>query len=98
DFSIVIAPSFNGTASGSLYLDDGASIEQAATSCIDSSYDASRHFSMTGSFGYEAGVSTTSITVLGTNSSSVASAGAYSKVVTEKVMIIPLTGPRSVQL
>ncbi|KAK0258364.1 hypothetical protein LTR35_018165 [Friedmanniomyces endolithicus] len=98
DFSIVIAPSLNGTASGSLYLDDGVSIEQAATSCIDFSYDASGHFAMTGSFGYEAGVSITSITVLGTNSSSGASAGAYSNVVTEKAMIIPLTGPRSVQL
>ncbi|KAK0950431.1 hypothetical protein LTS01_025591 [Friedmanniomyces endolithicus] len=98
DFSIVIAPSLNGTASGSLYLDDGVSIEQAAMSCIDFSYDASGHFAMTGSFGYEAGVSITSITVLGTNSSSGASAGAYGNVVTEKAMIIPLTGPRSVQL
>ncbi|KAK4904967.1 hypothetical protein LTR49_025674 [Elasticomyces elasticus] len=44
DFSIVIAPSLNGTASGSLYLDDGVSIEQAATSYIEFSYDASGHF------------------------------------------------------
>ncbi|KAK1090712.1 hypothetical protein LTR48_007762, partial [Friedmanniomyces endolithicus] len=96
DFSIVIAPGLNGTASGSLYLDDGVSIEQAATSYIDFKYDASGHFAMTGSFGYDAGVSITSITVLGKNSTA-ASAGTYSKVV-EKAMSIPLTGPRSVQL
>ncbi|KAK1057199.1 hypothetical protein LTR12_013002 [Friedmanniomyces endolithicus] len=96
DFSIVIAPGLNGTASGSLYLDDGVSIEQAATSYIDFKYDASGHFAMTGSFGYDAGVSITSITVLGENSTA-ASAGAYSKVAV-KAMSIPLTGPRSVQL
>ncbi|KAK1089806.1 hypothetical protein LTR48_009557, partial [Friedmanniomyces endolithicus] len=55
DFSIVIAPGLNGTASGSLYLDDGVSIEQAAMSYIDFKYDASGHFVMTGSFGYDAG-------------------------------------------
>ncbi|KAK0861113.1 hypothetical protein LTR87_017073 [Friedmanniomyces endolithicus] len=88
DFSIVNAPSLNGTASGSLYLDDGVSIEQAETSSIDFSYDASGHSAMTGSFGYEAGVSITCITVLGTNS----------KVVTEKAINLSLTGPWSVQL
>jgi len=98
DFSIVIAPGLNGTASGSLYLDDGVSIEQAAMSYIDFKYDASGHFVMTGSFGYDAGVSITSITVLGGNSNSTAaSAGAYSKVAV-KAMSIPLTGPRRVQL
>ncbi|KAK0248374.1 hypothetical protein B0A54_17123 [Friedmanniomyces endolithicus] len=98
DFSIVIAPGLNGTASGSLYLDDGVSIEQAAMSYIDFKYDASGHFAMTGTFGYDAGVSITSITVLGGNSNSTAaSAGAYSKVAV-KAMSIPLTGPRSVQL
>ncbi|KAK4894799.1 hypothetical protein LTR49_028343 [Elasticomyces elasticus] len=98
DFSIVIVPSLDGTASGSLYLDDGVSVEQAATSYIEFTYDVSGHFAMTGSFGYDAGVSITSITVLGTNSIGV-SAGVYSnKVVTEKTMSIPLTGPRSVQL
>ncbi|KAK3114409.1 hypothetical protein LTR53_007334 [Teratosphaeriaceae sp. CCFEE 6253] len=100
DFSIVIAPSLNGTAAGNLYLDDGVSIEQAATSYISFSYDASGHFAMTGSFGYAAGVSITSITVLGGGSGGNSSAGAAtaSKVVAQKTLSIPLTGPKSVQL
>ncbi|KAK0269426.1 hypothetical protein LTR91_020502 [Friedmanniomyces endolithicus] len=80
DFSIIIAPSLNGTATGNLYLDDGVSIEQAATSYITFTYDCSGKLSMSGSFGYTAGVSVTSITVLGGSNTTSFSAGGYSKV------------------
>jgi alpha-glucosidase len=38
NFNLVIAPGLDGTASGSLYLDDGVSIVQAATSLISFTY------------------------------------------------------------
>ncbi|KAK3619563.1 hypothetical protein LTR56_023943 [Elasticomyces elasticus] len=95
DFSIVIAPGLNGTASGSLYLDDGVSIEQAATSYINFTYENGK-FEQSGTFGYDAGVSITSITVLGSNTN--ATAPGYNSKVVEKTLSIPLTGPRSVQL
>lgn len=64
DFALVIAPGLDGTASGLLYLDDGQSLMQQATSSINFYYD-SNGFSMNGTFGYNAGVSINSITVLG---------------------------------
>jgi alpha-glucosidase len=63
-FNIVVAPGLDGTASGSLYLDDGDSIEQPNTSVITFSY-ANGQFSMTGTYSYDAGVNVTSITILG---------------------------------
>ena len=74
-FSIVIAPGLGGTASGSLYLDDGDSLVQAATSEIVFTY-ANGSFSMTGSFGYDAGVAIESITLLGVGVNGTAIAGA----------------------
>lgn len=64
DFALVVAPGLDGKASGSLYLDDGESLVQQATSYIHFYYDNNR-FSMTGTFDYDAGVSITSITILG---------------------------------
>lgn len=92
NFSVVIAPGSDGTASGSLYLDDGVSIEQAATSYIKFNYSEKGVFSMTGSFGYDAGVSIESIIVLGSQSSHTGSS--------KQVLIhepIPLTGEYSMQ-
>lgn len=63
-FNVVVAPGLDGSASGSLYLDDGDSIEQPNTSEITFSY-ASGSFSMTGTYGYDAGVNIESITILG---------------------------------
>jgi alpha-glucosidase len=63
-FNIVVAPGLDGSASGSLYLDDGDSIEQPNTSQIDFSF-ADGKFSMTGSYGYDAGVNVETITILG---------------------------------
>lgn len=67
NFSVVIAPGLDGTASGSLYLDDGVSIEQPATSYIKFEYKGGK-FSMTGTFDYDAGVSIERVVVLGSQS------------------------------
>jgi alpha-glucosidase len=64
DFVLWIAPNSTNQAEGSLYLDDGDSIEQKATSNIKFTYDNGK-FEMSGEFGYDAGVSIKNITVLG---------------------------------
>lgn len=64
-FSLIIAPGLYGNAQGSLYLDEGASINQPAISDITFNYERWGRFSMTGTFNYPAGVEITSITVLG---------------------------------
>jgi alpha-glucosidase len=64
DFVLWIAPNATDQASGTLYLDDGDSIEQKRTSNIVFTYDRGT-FSMSGEFGYDAGVSIKNITVLG---------------------------------
>ncbi|KAL4920400.1 glycosyl hydrolases family 31-domain-containing protein [Aspergillus aurantiobrunneus] len=63
-FNIVVAPGLDGTAEGSLYLDDGESFVQDAVSEIDFHYEDGR-LSMTGSFEYDAGVGIEVVTVLG---------------------------------
>lgn len=68
DFILWIAPNVTNQAQGTLYLDDGDSIEQNATSNIVFTYNNGA-FSMSGSFGYDAGVSIKNITVLGTGQS-----------------------------
>ncbi|KAL3421192.1 glycosyl hydrolase family 31 [Phlyctema vagabunda] len=52
-FNILIAPSKQGTARGSLYLDDGDSIEQESTSHISLAY-IHRTLTVDGEFGYTA--------------------------------------------
>ncbi|KAH9816984.1 glycoside hydrolase family 31 protein [Teratosphaeria destructans] len=99
DFEIIVAPGLNGTASGNLYLDDGESIEQPKTSYITFTYDSAGTFSMTGSFGYDAGVSITSITVLGGSGNSTAGASSKDRRASRRVeRTIPLTGPKTLQL
>lgn len=69
NFEIIVAPGLDGNASGELYLDDGVSLEQEATSLIKFAYDGANHrFSMTGTFDYDAGVRIEGITVLGMGS------------------------------
>ncbi|KAL9074482.1 MAG: hypothetical protein Q9161_002270 [Pseudevernia consocians] len=54
DFNLVVAPGLDGKAAGSLYLDDGVSITQAATSVIAFAYDGTT-LTMSGTFGYDTG-------------------------------------------
>lgn len=75
NFNLVIAPGHDGTASGMLYLDEGNNIAQPATSMINYHY-ADGVFTMTGNFGYDAGVSVEQITLLGVTGAAAASAPA----------------------
>ena len=65
NFTVVVAPGLDGTATGSLYLDDGDSLVQSATSNIDFKYSSDGQFSMDGTFDYDPGVSIQSIVLLG---------------------------------
>ena len=64
DFVLWIAPNATNQATGSLYLDDGDSLEQPATSLITFSYDNGA-FSMSGDFGYQTDLVIKNMTVLG---------------------------------
>jgi alpha-glucosidase len=66
NFNIIIAPDSDGTASGSLYLDEGDAIEQPKVSVISFSYQHGK-LNMTGSFGYEIDVVIERITLFGGN-------------------------------
>jgi len=66
DFVLWIAPNATNQAHGTLYLDDGDSINQTATSNIVFTYDNGA-FSMGGDFGYQTNVSIKNITLLGAN-------------------------------
>lgn len=67
NFALVIARDASGNANGSLYLDDGDSLVQHATSNILFSYTGhSGAFQMTGEFGYNPGhVVIRNVTILG---------------------------------
>ena len=64
DFSILVAPDRDGMASGSLYLDDGVSLIQEATSDIQFEWRRGV-FEMSGSFRFNAGVDVGEVVVLG---------------------------------
>ncbi|GAB1217898.1 hypothetical protein ATERTT37_007141 [Aspergillus terreus] len=64
-FELIIAPGLDGTASGSLYLDDGDSLEQKGTAEIKFEYRRGK-LSVKGSFGRSAaGVKVQAVKVLG---------------------------------
>ena len=65
NFTILVAPGLDGTATGSLYLDDGDSLIPPAISNIIFKYSSNGNFSMDGVFGYDSGVSIEAINVLG---------------------------------
>lgn len=62
-FHILVAPGLDGLAKGSLYLDDGISIEQPSTTFINFTYN-NGSFSMSGEYGYAANVSIERFSVL----------------------------------
>ena len=64
DFRLVVAPGLDGLAKGSLYLDDGDSIVQKATSEIVFVYRTGT-LAMQGKFGYQVGVKTAEVVFLG---------------------------------
>ncbi|KIM30453.1 glycoside hydrolase family 31 protein [Serendipita vermifera MAFF 305830] len=68
DFEIVVAPGLLGLATGSLYLDDGVSLEQEATLEVLYAFDGTKLFvTPTGSF--NAGVQYSKIAILGVDES-----------------------------
>jgi alpha-glucosidase len=64
DFILVVAPSKDQKASGSLYLDDGESLSPQQQSEITFSYNSST-IGWNGSFGYDPGVNVASLVLLG---------------------------------
>ncbi|TFY71663.1 hypothetical protein EVG20_g1354 [Dentipellis fragilis] len=64
DFEIVVAPTVDGTASGSLYVDDGVSITQHASTSVTFAY-AKHTLSVKGSFGFHVGVKVATAVILG---------------------------------
>ncbi|KAH7098299.1 glycoside hydrolase family 31 protein [Auriculariales sp. MPI-PUGE-AT-0066] len=65
DFHIVVAPRADGTASGSLFVDDGESVIQQGTTNVSFEY-AQGTLKVSGTFGYELGVKIAKVTILGT--------------------------------
>ncbi|KAI0806671.1 alpha-glucosidase [Fomes fomentarius] len=55
DFELVVAPDVRGTASGSLYFDDGVSLEQKKTTDVSFAYESGR-LTVRGNYGYALGV------------------------------------------
>lgn len=65
DFELLIAPDAHGHAEGYLYLDDGESLEQTATSEVHFTYRENT-LDVSGTFGYDVGsVKVAKVTVLG---------------------------------
>ncbi|KAL2871834.1 putative alpha-glucosidase [Aspergillus lucknowensis] len=91
-FQLIIAPGQDGTASGSLYLDDGDSVEQILTAEIEFEY---RHgiLSVKGSLGRNIPVDLESVTLLG--GTSTLSTGEQKQVIQTK---LELTEPTQVKL
>lgn len=68
NFRILIAPGLDGTAAGSLYLDDGESLIQDGVTDITFKYSGDGKFSLDGTFEYDSGVVIESIVLLGQDS------------------------------
>ena len=65
DFTVLVAPGNDGKASGSLYIDDGVSLSQPATTDINFTWDNGA-FSMGGTFGYNVGeIGVSDVLILG---------------------------------
>ena len=64
DFEFVVAPNVNGTAAGSLYVDDGVSIVQEKSTNVGMRFAEGR-LCVNGSFAYDVGVKVASVAFLG---------------------------------
>lgn len=64
NFEILIAPGLDGTANGTLYIDDGISLNQQGTTYLSLTFNGST-LSVIGSYGYVSGVNISQITVVG---------------------------------
>jgi alpha-glucosidase len=67
DFEFVVAPGTDGTASGTLYVDDGVSIEQNQTINVEMAF-AGGKLSVYSSSGFETGVKVARVVFLGVES------------------------------
>ena len=67
DFELVVAPSTQGTARGSLYADDGVSITPPASTTVEFSYQKGL-LTVAGKFGYSLGVNVSRVRFLGVGS------------------------------
>lgn len=67
DFNLVVAPGLDGTAVGNLYLDDGVSLDPKETSNVHFELHHNHKLSMTGTYGYDAGVKIADVILLGQN-------------------------------
>ena len=63
DFEFIVAPSDHGEASGSLYIDDGESLVQAASTQVKMSFKKGK-LDVSGSFGFATGVNVSRIRFL----------------------------------
>jgi len=68
-FNFVVAPGLDGTATGTLYMDDGISVHQSVVSSISMTYTAGGLLTTSGSFNYDAGVVISTVTLLGASAS-----------------------------
>lgn len=103
DFELIVAVGSDGKASGELYLDDGISLVQKATTYLQFSFDG-RTFRVKGKYGYSSGVQVKRVVFLGlgkTRGSSVNDQNTRQDSDTGDVTVDvnkPLTGDFSVQV
>lgn len=64
DFNLVVAPGLDGKATGQLYLDDGVSLVQHATTAARFVFDGKK-LAMKGSYGYRTSSKVATVTILG---------------------------------
>lgn len=101
-FQLIVATGMDGSATGSLYLDEGNMLVQPHTSQINFTY-AENMLKMTGTYGYDAGVGIESVLVLGVDTKPMnVSMGKMTYNATSKVanitVSIPLTGNANLTL